>query len=184
MIAGIVIAAVLIAPPEGPFRWKGEEVQLRPLVQYFRIAPMKEPTPTEVARDPYYGNDPDELARRFAERPDAESAFAVIRGLAAAELLDERANPQTNRFASVTASERAYLLRFAASKGHCDALEFFDDRGGLLSGREYDYVLARHRHAYSRRQLPRVETGPIACRSAVKDPISPLSRRRRTEEAT
>ena len=49
MIAGIVIAAVLIAPPEGPFRWKGEEVQLRPLVQYFRIAPMKEPTPTEVA---------------------------------------------------------------------------------------------------------------------------------------
>ena len=184
MIAGIVIAAVLIAPPEGPFRWKGEEVQLRPLVQYFRIAPMKEPTPTEVARDPYYGNDPDELARRFAERPDAESAFAVIRGLAAAELLDGRANPQTNRFASVTASERAYLLRFAASKGHCDALEFFDDRGGLLSGREYDYVLARHRHAYSRRQLPRVETGPIACRSAVKDPISPLSRRRRTEEAT
>ena len=173
MIAGIVIAAVLIAPPEGPFRWKGEEVQLRPLVQYFRIAPMKEPTPTEVARDPYYGNDPDELARRFAKRPDAESAFAVIRGLAAAELLDGRANPPTNRFASVTASERAYLLRFAASKGHRDALEFFDDRGGLLSGREYDYVLARHRHAYSRRQLPRVETGPIACRSAVKDPIRP-----------
>ena len=78
MIAGIVIAAVLIAPPEGPFRWKGEEVQLRPLVRYFRIASMKEPTPTEVAREPYYGNDP--VASRSVPMPSRPlPSSAVLR---------------------------------------------------------------------------------------------------------
>ena len=176
MIAQLLILAAAVLPPQGPLRWRGEEIRLNPPARYFRIVPMKEPEPVKEEARPYFGNDPDELVRRFAANPDPAAAFAVLRALASADFADEVSRPPTNRFAAVTASERAYLLRFAASKGDRDAQEFFDENGDLLAGREYDYVYARHRHAYSRRRLPGGgEPGSPGCGCAAENPIRPYS---------
>ena len=50
MIAHLLILAAAVLPPQGPLRWKGEEIKLNPPARYFRIVPMKEPEPVkEVA---------------------------------------------------------------------------------------------------------------------------------------
>ena len=161
MIAQLLILAAAVLPPEGPLRWKGEELEFTPPVRYFRIVPMKEPEIVKEAESPYYGRDPDELIKRFAANSDPATAFAVIRVLASWDYSDYVRRAQTNRFAAVSASEREYLLRFAASKGDKDALEFFNENGELLTGREYDYVYARHYRRYARRQLPGGEAGQL-----------------------
>ena len=175
MIAQFLILAAAVLPPEGPLRWKGEELELKPPVRYFRIVPMKEPEPVKEAERPYYGSDPDELIKRFAANSNPATAFAIFRALASADYTDDVRRVQTNRFAAVTASEREYLLRFAASKGDKDALEFFDAKGELLTGREYDYVYARHYRGYARRQLPGGEAGSPGYGCAAEDPIRPYS---------
>ena len=53
MIAQLLILAAAVLPPEGPLRWKGEEIRLNPPVQRFRIFPMKEPEPVKEVERPY-----------------------------------------------------------------------------------------------------------------------------------
>ena len=173
MIAQLLILAAAVLPPEGPLRWKGEEVRLNPPVQRFRIIPMREPEPVKETERRFYGTHPDGMIRTFAANSDPAAAFAVFRALASFDHIDMLSHAPTNRFAAVTASEREYLLRFAASKGDKDALELFDEKGELLTGREYDYVLARHYRAYSRRQLPGGEAGSPGYGCAAADPIRP-----------
>lgn len=173
MIAQLLILAAAVLPPEGPLRWKGEEIRLNPPVQRFRIFPMKEPEPVKEVERPYFGSDPDEWVRRFAADSSPATAFAVFRALAMADYVDEVSHAPTNRFAAVTTSEREYLLRFAASKGDKDALEFFDENGERLTGRECDYVLARHYRAYANRSLPGGEAGSPGHGCAAEDPIRP-----------
>ena len=173
MIAPFLILAAAVLPPEGPLFWKGEELKLNPPPQYFRVVPMKEPEPVKESERLRPSKDPNELIRRFAAGSDPATAFAVFRRLAAADYRDEYSLAKTNRFAAVTASEREYLLRFAASKGDADALEFFDENGDMLSGLEYDYVYARHYYAYARRQLPGGEAGEPGYGCAAEDPIRP-----------
>lgn len=173
MIAQLLILAAAVLPPEGPLRWRGVEVN--PSVRRFRIVAMKEPEPVNETARPYFGNDPDELIKRFAENSDPATAFAIFRALASANYHDKASLASDDRFAAVTESERRYLLRFAASKGDKDALEFFDEHGEMLTGREYDYVYARHYHDYARRRsLPgRGEAGTPGYGCAAEDPIRP-----------
>ena len=173
MIAHLLILAAAVLPPQGPLRWRGEEIKLNPPVRYFRIVPMKEPEPVKEVVHPYFGRDPDELIKRFTANSNPATAFAIFRALASINYTDDVRRAQTNRFAAVTASEREYLLRFAAAKGDKDALEFFNEQGEMLTGREYDYVYARHYHDYAHRQLPGGVSGSPGYGCAAENPIRP-----------
>lgn len=142
-----------VAPPKGPCFWRGKDV-------------------STLACDER--QDPDRMIRRFAVKPDPGLAFDIFGQIAAEEYRLGSWQRRIGRFGDVSVAEREYLLRFAASKGHPQALSFFDEKGSLLTGRRYDYALAQCQNPDGQRRL--VNGFPDeseACAAA--DPIRPYA---------
>lgn len=152
MIASLLFAAAAVLPPEGPFIWKGEELPLTEPVKYYRIAPMTEPVLVDTPFVRYRGDDVDMLARQFAQLQSETEAFSLFKRLAVRQ--------DTNEWETV-ASACDYLLQFAASKGHRQALEFFDQDGKRLTGYAFEYVIAQYRHYWSDRSLTQPPKGTL-----------------------
>lgn len=167
MIAHFLILAVTVLPPEGPFSWKGSEVRITEQVRYFRVFPMKEPVSVRNPEPRFELFTGEDYFGLFRKTRSPDDAFALFQHIAYRETF-------TNEFAGVAANERQWLLRYAASKGDVRALKYFDEKGELRTGLDYEYVLAQHARFYSHRELvgglPAVS--PFRC---AEDPIRPYA---------